>query len=142
MNLKPQPLTLGLDVAADPEVVWDLLVSVEHWPAWGPSVRRATVDGGADRIHAGATGTVWTAPGPSLSFAIEEWVGKGPDRRWSWRVAGLSATSHIVRARDGGCRVEMTAPWWAPGYAPVLWIALRRIRDLAQAPPVAGCTKD
>ena len=29
--------------------------------------------------------------------------------------------------------VEFTAPWWAPAYAPVLWLGLRRVRSLARA---------
>lgn len=137
----PPPLTLGLDVAAAPDVVWDLLVRVDQWPRWGPTVSRAIVDGGGERIGPGATGTVWTSVGPSLGFRIEEWDDTGPLRRWSWRVAGVPATSHCVHTRDGGCRVEMTAPWWAPAYAPVLWMGLRRIRELAQArPPGADTT--
>lgn len=140
MKLTPPPLTIGIDVAADADLVWELLVAVDHWPQWGPSVRRARVDDGGDRIHAGATGRVWTTPGPSLPFAIEQWQGEGPVRRWSWRVAGLSATSHSVRALGAGSRVEMSAPWWAPGYAPILWLGLRRIRDCAQAPRAGGGT--
>ncbi|MFC7485209.1 SRPBCC family protein [Knoellia sp. CPCC 206453] len=134
MKLSPPPLTLGLDVAADAEIVWDLLVRVEEWPRWGPSVSRASVDGGGSRIGPDATGTVWTAIGPAVRFRIDAWQGTGPVRHWSWRVADLPATGHTVRARDGGCRVEMTAPWWAPAYAPVLWWALRRVRALAQDP--------
>jgi hypothetical protein len=48
MELLPPPVTVGLDVAADPDVDWDLLVSVDQWPLWGPTVRRATVDGDGD----------------------------------------------------------------------------------------------
>jgi len=134
MKFSPPPLTVGLDVTADADVVWDLLVRVDAWPRWGPSVSRASIDGGGERIGPGATGTVWTAPGPAVTFRIEDWQGAGPVRHWSWRVAGIPATGHTVRERDGGCRVEMTAPWWAPGYAPVLWVALRRIKALAQDP--------
>lgn len=133
MTPSPPHLTLGIDVDAPADVAWDLLVRVDQWPRWGPTVRRATVDGGADRISAGATGTVWTAPGPPLPFRIEQWRPDGPVRHWSWRVAGVRATGHTVTERDGGCRVEFTAPWWAPAYAPVLWLGLRRVRSLARA---------
>ncbi|MFW5470554.1 SRPBCC family protein [Knoellia sp. CPCC 206435] len=133
MTPSPPHLTLGIDVDAPADVAWDLLVRVDQWPRWGPTVRRAVVDGGADRIAAGATGTVWTTPGPPLPFRIEAWEPHGPVRHWSWRVAGVTATGHTVRERQGGCRVEFTAPWWAPGYAPVLWLGLRRVRSLARA---------
>ena len=133
MTPTPPHLTLGIDVDAPADVAWDLLVRVDQWPRWGPTVRRATVDGVGDRIHAGASGTVWTAVGPALPFRVEEWQDEGPVRRWSWRVAGVMATSHTVTEHAGGCRVEFTAPWWAPGYAPVLWLGLRRVRSLARA---------
>ncbi|MFC7490304.1 MULTISPECIES: SRPBCC family protein [unclassified Knoellia] len=142
MKLSPPPLTLGLDVAAAPETVWDLLVHVDQWPRWGPTVRRAQVDGSGGRIGPGATGTVWTPVGPGLPFRIDAWEETGPLRQWSWHVAGLPATGHSVRAREGGCRVEMTAPWWATAYAPVLWLGLRRVRDLAQARSAGGDTTD
>jgi hypothetical protein len=147
MELLPPPVTVGLDVAADPDVVWDLLVSVDQWPRWGPTVRRATVDGdgpgpGPRRIGPGATGKVWAPAGPAVRFRIEQWQVTGDVRRWSWRVAGVPATSHTVRARAGGCRVEMSAPWFAPGYVPVLWLGLRRIRGLAQAREAAAWPTD
>lgn len=142
----PPHLTLGIDVDAPADVAWELLTHVDEWPRWGPTVRRARVDGGADRISGGATGTVWTSPGPSLPFSIDAWRPDGPVRHWSWRVAGVPATGHTVTERDGGCRVEFTVPWWAPAYAPVLWLGLRRVRSLAHArrgrpaPPAGGGT--
>lgn len=154
MKLSPPPVTVGLDVAAVADTVWDLLVRVDQWPQWGPTVSRASADdgdagdgaGNADdddadgRIGPAATGAVWTTVGPSVRFRITDWEDTGPVRHWSWRVAGLPATGHTVRVHDRGCRVEMTAPWWDPGYAPVLWLALRRVRDLAQAAPAGGGT--
>lgn len=137
VKFSPPPLTVGIDVAADADVAWDLLVTLDQWPLWGPSVSRACVDGGGAVIGPDATGTVWTSVGPSVGFSIDAWQGTGPVRHWSWRVAGLPATGHTVRARVGGCRVEMMAPWWAPGYAPVLWFALRRVKALAQGSPEA-----
>ncbi|KRE42609.1 SRPBCC family protein [Knoellia sp. Soil729] len=146
MRFLPPPVTVGLHVATSPDVVWDLLTDVDQWPLWGPTVSGATVDGvtldGRRRIGPGATGTVRTSLGPSLPFRIEVWQDTGEVRRWSWRVAGLPATSHTVRARQGDCRVEMTAPWFAPAYTPVLWLGLRRIRGLAQARAAAAGTTD
>lgn len=127
--------TVGLDVDADADTVWDLLVTVDQWPMWGPSVRRARLDDGSARIDARATGTVWTSVGPRIPFRIDAWQDTGPVRHWSWHVAGLPATGHTVRVRGAGCRVEMTAPSLLPMYAPVLWIALRRVRNLAQEHP-------
>ena len=125
-------LTLGLDVEAAPDVVWDLLVRLAEWPTWGPTVRGARLDDGGDVLTAGATGRVRTVAGPELPFRVEDWVPDGAVRHWSWRVAGIPATGHTVRERRSGCRVELSAPWWASAYAPVLWLGLRRIRARAE----------
>jgi hypothetical protein len=134
------PVTLGLDVEASPDVVWDLLVRVSEWPRWGPTVREATVDDGASQIHPGATGRVRTAAGFWVPFRVEEWRVDPSVRHWSWRVAGVPATGHTVTSQQLGCRVEMSAPVWAVGYTPVLLLGLRRIRALAEARPAGGDT--
>lgn len=118
-------------VAAPPERVWDLLVDLRRWPEWGPSVRGATLDDGGTRLTAGATGHVRAVVGPALPFTVTTW---DDGRRWAWRVAGVSATAHRVDALGGDrCRVGFRVPAWAPAYAVVCAIALRRIEALALA---------
>ena len=140
MVLPTTSLTLGLDVEAGPDVVWDLLVRLAEWPLWGPTVREAELDDGAAVLSAGATGRVRTVAGPWVPFRVADWRVDGTVRHWSWRVAGIPATGHTVTAQGRGCRVEMSAPWWAAGYAPVLWLGLRRVRALAEARPAGGGT--
>lgn len=120
-------------VSAPVTVVWDLLVDVRHWPDWGPSVRSAVVDGGADRITDGATGTVTTAVGVRVPFTITEFVDR---ERWSWNVLGLPATGHLVRPL-GPSRSEVAfeVPWPAAPYLTVCRIALGRIAELATDTP-------
>jgi hypothetical protein len=66
-----------------------------------------------------------------VQFEITDWQA---GRRWSWRVAGLPATGHVVAAvGPSRCRVTFTVPAWAPFYVPVCRAALRRLRDLALA---------
>lgn len=115
-------------VAAPSDTVWRILVDLECWPRWGPTVSRAETDG--DLLTLGTTGRVWTPIGVPLPFTITEFV---PGVRWGWRVAGIGATTHGVDPEGDGCRVWMSAPWWAPAYLPVLSIAVRRIDDLATA---------
>ena len=134
-------LTLGLDVEASPDVVWDLLVRLPEWPRWGPSVREAQLDDGALSLHPGATGRVRTPVGLWVPFRVQEWEVGPSMRHWSWDVAGIPATGHTVTTTPGsGCRVEMSAPVWALGYLPVLWVGLRRVKALAEARPPAGGT--
>lgn len=116
-------------IAAPSDEVWRILVDLDYWPRWGPTVSRAEIDG--DLLTLGTTGKVWTPVGIPLPFTITEFV---PGVRWAWRVAGVEATKHGVDPDGDGCRVWMSAPWWAPAYLPVLAIALRRIDQLASNP--------
>ncbi len=113
-------------IAADPAVVWDLLVDLDAWPSWGPSVSGATSGG---PLGQGSRGTVRTAVGLSLPFEITRFE---DGHRWAWKVAGVPATDHRVEAAPGGCTVTFGVPWWAPGYLPVCALALRRIEELAR----------
>ncbi len=118
--------TAGVDrrMAAPPESAWRVLIAVDQWPLWGPSVTRAELDDGATELTAGARGTVWTPVGVPLPFTVTEFV---QGRRWGWTVAGVRATGHEVTPAPGGCRVRFEVPWWATGYLPVCAVALARI---------------
>lgn len=113
-----------IDAPAD--VVWRILVDLEAWPEWGPTVAGAELDGAAFEL--GATGRVWTPVGVPLRFTISE---LDPGRSWAWRVAGIPATRHGVEPHGAGCRAWMSAPTLAPAYLPVLAVALRRIEKMA-----------
>ncbi len=121
-------LTVRRHVPGTAEAVWDVLTDLDAWPAWGPSVRGARLDG-ATELAAGVTGTVTTAVGVPLPFTITTFR---PGQEWAWRVAGVPATSHGVTTDDRGTVVWMSAPVWAPAYLPVLALALRRIDDLTR----------
>lgn len=130
--VRPPGMSVDRHIAAAAEDVWALLVDIRAWPLWGPSVRRAALDGGGNRIAAGVRGTVWTAARVPLSFTVTEFE---PGRRWSWRVAGVAATGHEVIEAPGGCRVVFDVPWWAAVYLPVCAIALGRLEKLACEQP-------
>lgn len=120
-----------VEIDASAEAVWDLLVDLDRWPDWGPTVRGAGLDDGGRRLHAGAAGRVRPVAGPALPFAVTGWV---EAREWSWRVAGVPATAHRVTplAHDR-CRLALGTPVWAPAYLPVLALATRRLRTLARS---------
>lgn len=120
---------LGMDIAAPADLAWQQLVELKWWPIWGPTVRSARLDDGSARLSADATGSVQTAVGVRLPFQIEDWCDDEPTRSWSWRVAGVMATEHMVIDRGPAqCRVEMTVPLWGAPYLGVVAVALRRIR--------------
>jgi uncharacterized protein YndB with AHSA1/START domain len=120
-------LTVSRHIDAPAAAVWKVLVDLDAWPRWGPTVSGADLDG--DELTLGATGHVRTPVGVALPFTITEFEA---GRRWAWAVAGVPATSHSVEPDGTGCRASMAAPWWAPAYLPVLAIALQRIEKLVR----------
>ncbi|MFI5506473.1 SRPBCC family protein [Mycobacterium sp. NPDC051804] len=129
LALRRRMPTVTRHVAARPEAVWRVLVDLDAWPQWGPSVQRAELtEPGALKL--GSRGRVWTPFGVALPFTITEFE---ENRCWAWQVAGVPATHHGVEATDGGCRAWMSAPLWAPAYLPVLAIALQRIDRMTRA---------
>lgn len=113
-----------VDALAD--TAWDVLIDTRQWPEWGPSIRR--VECSDRRIRADSTGRLWTVGGLELSFEVTTCE----DRRWGWRVAGVSATGHRVEPLDRGCRVVFELPVLAAGYVPVCLVALSRIAELVE----------
>lgn len=122
------------DVDAPAESLWSLLTDLDRWPAWGPTVRRAELDG--HRLEAGARGTVTTVLGIRLPFEVTTHL---DGACWAWRVAGVPATTHTVQALGpGACRVGFGVPWPAAPYLVVCRVALRRLEALAVQNRVAS----
>jgi hypothetical protein len=121
----PPVIRVHRDLEVPASAVWDALTDLSAWPAWGPSVRHASLDGGGSRLVAGATGRVATAVGVSLPFAVTQWE---QGAAWAWKVAGVPATGHGVRGTGASrCRAWIDVPAWAPWYAPLCWVALGRL---------------
>lgn len=119
-------LSVSRRIAAPVDAVWDLLVTVQDWPRWGPSLRGVELD--TERIVAGSRGTVIARGGVRLPFEITTFE---PQQRWSWRVAGVSATDHTVHADGDATVVRFGVPMLVAPYAAVCVIALRRLERLA-----------
>jgi len=117
-------LTADRLIAAPPSAVWDVLVDLDAWPKWGPTVRGARLDEPHSELGLHATGTVQTSLGVSLPFEVTEFE---PGRHWAWRVAGVPATRHGVEAMGDDARVSISVPWWAAPYLTVCSVAVRRI---------------
>lgn len=116
-------VTVDRVVQASPATVWSVLVDLEAWPRWGPTVARAELLDGTE-LGLGERGKVYTPVGMPLPFTITKFE---PRRCWAWQVAGVPATAHGVEPVDEGTRVWMSAPVLAAAYVPVLAIALQRI---------------
>jgi len=111
-------------IAAPSTAAWDVLVDLDAWPRWGPTVSGARLDHPYGELALNVTGTVQTSLGFSVPFVITEFE---PGRHWAWKVAGIPATHHRVEPVGDSARVSMAVPWWAGPYLTVCALGLRRI---------------
>jgi uncharacterized protein YndB with AHSA1/START domain len=91
-----------VEIAAPPEVVWDVLTRLRDWPEWNPEVKSMSFDG---PIAPGSE-FQWKA-GPGTIVSTFEQV--EPPRRIKWRGRTMSINAvHEWRleASHGGTRVE------------------------------------
>jgi uncharacterized protein YndB with AHSA1/START domain len=103
-----------LDIAASPEVVWDVISNIEAWPSWNPDVKTATLDGPL------AVGSVfrWRAGSASLTSTLRV-VDTPRELSWSGRAMGIRAI-HTFRFEpsDGGTLARSEESW--AGLVPTL----------------------
>lgn len=125
-------LTTDRAITAPPSAVWELLVDLDAWPKWGPTIRGTSLDEPYTALGRHATGTVQTSLLVAVPFVVTEFE---PGRLWAWKVAGIPATRHWVDPMGEGARVGMAVPWWAAPYVTVCAIALRRIDALLTGAP-------
>jgi hypothetical protein len=97
----PVSATSTAEIAAGPDVVWDLITDVERWPEWNPEVRSVTLAGdvapGSEfRWRSGSTRITSTFVRLERP-AYAEWTGRtmGVRARHVWRL----------EAHEGGTRV-------------------------------------
>ena len=120
-------LSVDRMIAAPPHAAWELLIDLDAWPQWGPSIKGAELDGPYRELTSHATGVVQTSLGVKVPFEVTDF---DPERHWAWKVAGIPATGHRVDPVADGVRVTMEVPWWAAAYLTVCVLALRRIEKL------------
>jgi uncharacterized protein YndB with AHSA1/START domain len=89
-------------VAAPPEVVWDVLAGLETWPAWNAEVKSVEVDGPV----AEGTRFRWKARSGTIRSRIER-LDRPTFIGWTGRTLGIDAV-HVWRLepRDGGTFVR------------------------------------
>jgi len=86
-----------IEIAAAPDVVWDVLTAIDRWPIWNPAVKSASLDG---VVETGSTFRWKAGPGTIRSTIID--VGKPRRIAWTGVSFGLTATHvHTFEPRDG-----------------------------------------
>jgi uncharacterized membrane protein len=104
---KGPELSTSIHVAAAPARVWSVMMDLEHWPVWTPtvtSIRR--LDEGP--LRPGARVRIRQ---PRLLPTTWTTTEVHPDARFTWESRGTGLTivaSHAVEAAPGGSRVTLT----------------------------------
>jgi uncharacterized protein YndB with AHSA1/START domain len=90
-----------IEVAADPEVVWDVMAAIDRWPSWNPDVTRASLDGEL----AEGTRFRWKAGPGTITSTLRRverprllaWTGKtlGVDAIQVWRLEARGANTFV-----------------------------------------------
>jgi uncharacterized protein YndB with AHSA1/START domain len=96
-----------VEIAATPEVAWDVLTAIDRWPSWNPAVRSVSMDGGI------AEGSVfrWKA-GPGTITSTVTHVEQPRRIAWNGTTFGLRAVHvHTFEPRRGGTLVRSEESW-------------------------------
>jgi hypothetical protein len=97
----------SLQIAAAPEVVWDVISDLAAWPSWNHGVRSVTVDG---PVQPG-TGFRWKAGSSTLVSTLRV-VDPPREIGWTGVTMGIHAV-HVFRfePRDGGTMARSEESW-------------------------------
>ena len=115
--------------AAHPDVAWERYDLIALWPTWSPQIRRVRAD--APRIALGVRGTVGVPGGLGLPFTVT--AVDPAARTWSWVVhlgPVVMTLNHEVHADGPGSGTLLVMEGPDPvllAYAPIAWVALRRL---------------
>jgi len=102
MSDRPPVLSkAGVEIAASPEVVWDVLTKFADWPAWNPEVKSMSFEG---PVEPGAEFRWKSGPGTIVS-TVEQ---VEPPRFIRWRGRTLSIKAiHEWRFESSGDRTRV-----------------------------------
>jgi uncharacterized protein YndB with AHSA1/START domain len=86
-----------IEIAAPPELVWEVLTTIERWPDWNPAVKKVSMRGGLTE------GTIfrWKAGPGTISSTIQR---VEPPRliAWTGQTFGIKANHvYTLEPRDG-----------------------------------------
>ncbi|AEG18838.1 SRPBCC family protein [Methanobacterium paludis] len=103
----PVVATGEIDVLADLETVWDVMVSIDKWPSWNPEVKDVFISG---EVVEGSK-FQWKA-GPGTIKSIVQRVEKPNILAWTGRTLGINAI-HVwqLRAHNDGTIIRTEESW-------------------------------
>ena len=106
----PVYATSEIDIAASPEIVWDVMSAIDDWPQWNPDVKEARLEG---PVAEGSTFRWKAGPGRIRSTLVVV----DPPRAigWTGTTLGIRA-GHVwgLEPKDRGCAVTTEESWDGP----------------------------
>ena len=86
-----------IEIAAAPEVAWDVLTAIDRWPSWNPAVKSVSFEEGLDE----GSKFRWKAGPGTIKSTIRDV--EAPWRiSWTGRSFGIKAIHvHTLERRDG-----------------------------------------
>jgi uncharacterized protein YndB with AHSA1/START domain len=91
-----------IEIAAAPEVAWNVLTAIGRWPSWNPAVKSISFEEGIDE----GSEFRWKAGPGTITSKIRD---VEPLRRivWTGTIFGIKAIHvHTLEPRDGGTLVR------------------------------------
>ena len=129
INRKAPVLSRGeADIAADPETVWKVLASIDHWPDWNSDVRSVSIESSVAK----GTAFRWKAGRWKITSVIQN-VKKARLLAWTGRMMGISAV-HAWHLEPAGAGTHVvTEESWQGFIVRLLRRTLQRSLDKAIA---------
>jgi uncharacterized protein YndB with AHSA1/START domain len=91
-----------IEIAAAPEVAWDVLTAIDRWPSWNPAVKSVSVEGGIEE----GSKFRWKAGPGTIKSTIKD-VEKPWRIAWTGTSLGIKAIHvHTFEPRDEGTFVR------------------------------------
>lgn len=95
-----------VDVDADPSRVWQVLVDVESWPEWTPSMTTVKMVT-PQRLGLGSRVAIKQPRLAPAEMTVDRYA-EGRSFAWSTRMAGLRTTAdHVLEPTRNGTRVTL-----------------------------------
>jgi uncharacterized membrane protein len=114
-----------IEIAAPPEIAWDVLAAIARWPSWNPAVKSVAVDG---VIEEGSTFR-WKAGPGTIRSTIED-MDRPTRMAWTGISLGIRATHvHIFEPRGNGTTLVTTRESYDGVFARVFKRRLQAMLD-------------
>ena len=96
-----------IEIEANPDEIWDVLVDFERWPNWNPAVKSVSLEGEAELGRSFR----WKA-GPGTITSTLRRLERPRELAWTGRTFGIAAV-HVWQLEDehGATRVRTEESW-------------------------------